>query len=137
MLVDRHVVRESSCEKLLGMIINNNLAWYNHLHGDRYTKGLLSKLSQQAGLIRRLSQLMPQEQLKIISIGIFCSLLSYGLPAYGSVSGLFMYFDGPARLQALCRDDSHQIQVLMNIVLRAITKLPVEILILCLLYTEA
>ena len=126
MLVDRHVVRESSCENLLGMIINNNLTWHNHLHGDRSNKGLLSKLSQRAGLIRRLSHFMPQERLKIISNGIFFSLLSYGLPVYGSVSGLFRYLDGPERLQALCRDDSHQIQVLMNIILRAITKLPVE-----------
>ena len=124
--VDDHLVQESVSEKLLGMIINNKLTWSHHLHGDKENKGLISKLSQRAGLIRRLSQFMPQKQLKIVSNGIFFSLISYGLPIYGSVSGLFRYSDGHERYQSLSREDSHQIQVVINVVLRAITRLPKE-----------
>ena len=69
---------------------------------------------------------MPQKQLKIVSNGIFFSLISYGLPIYGSVSGLFRYSDGHQRYQSLSREDSHQIQVVINVVLRAITRLPKE-----------
>ena len=69
---------------------------------------------------------MPQDKLKIISNGIFFSLLSYRLPTYGSVSGLFRYAEGNERYLAMSKDDSHQIQVIMNVVLRAITKLPFE-----------
>ena len=37
-----------------------------------------------------------------------------------------MYAEGPGRYTALSRNDSHQVQILMNIVLRAITKLGQE-----------
>ena len=70
---------------------------------------------------------MPPDRLRIISNGIFFSLLSYGLQVYGSVSGLVRYADDPGRYQALSRDCSHQIQVIMNIVLRALTNLEQEI----------
>ena len=121
-----HNVEETSSEKLLFIIINNTMTWTHHLHGDSIHKGLLSKLSQRAGLIRKLSNFMPCERLKMISNGIFFSLLSYGLPVYGSVSGLLMYTEGQERYQAMSRDDSRQIQVIMNVVIRAITHLPYE-----------
>ena len=105
-----HRVEESDSEKLLGLIINNTMTWYHHLHGNDEHKGLLSKLSQRAGLIRKLSFLMPSHRLRTISNGIFFSLLSYGLQVYGSVSGLVLYTEGPGRYQALNRDDSHKIQ---------------------------
>ena len=49
-----HRIEESSSEKLLGLIINNTMTWQDHLHGNKENKGLLSKLSQRAGLIRKL-----------------------------------------------------------------------------------
>ena len=121
-----HRVEESSSEKLLGLIINNTLTWTNHLHGNEDHKGLLPKLSQRNGLVRKLSKLMPPDRLRIISNGIFFSLLSYGLQVYGSVSGLVRYADGPGRYQAMSRESSHQVQVIMNIVLRALTNLEQE-----------
>ena len=109
------------------------MTWSNHLHGNDEHKGLISKLSQRAGLIRKLSFLMPSDRLRTISNGIFFSLLSYGLQVYGSVSGLALYTEGPGRYQALTRDDSHKIQRVMNTVLRALTKLgqdtPVKLLL--------
>ena len=131
--VDGHIIEESSSEKLLGLIVNNTMTWSDHLHGNKDHKGLLSKLSQRAGLIRKLSQLMPQERLRTISNGIFFSLLSYGIQVYGSVSGLTMYEEGSGRYQALTRDDSLQIQRIMNVVLRSLTNLdqdtPIRVLL--------
>ena len=121
-----HRVVESSSEKLLGLIINNTITWTQHLHGNEEHKGLLPKLSQRAGLVRKLSKLMPSDRLRTISNGIFFSLLSYGLQVYGSVSGLDRYAEGTGRYSALSREDSHQIQIIMNVVLRALTNLGKE-----------
>ena len=114
---------ESSSEKLLGLIINNTITWTQHLHGNAEHKGLLLKLSQRAVLVRKLSKLMPSDRLRNIRNGIFFSLLSYGLQVYGSVSGLDKYAEGTGRYTALSREDSHQIQIIMNVVLRALTNL--------------
>ena len=116
-------VTETESEKLLGVIINNTLTWTHHLHGNEEHKGLIPKLSQRAGLVRKLSNIMPPDKLRTVSNGIFFSLLSYGLQVYGSVSGLVRYAEGSGRYQALTREDSHQIQVTMNVVLRALTNL--------------
>ena len=64
-----HIVQESSSEKLLGVIVNQNLTWADHLHGNQEHKGLISKLSQRAGIIKILSKIMPPERLKIIAKG--------------------------------------------------------------------
>ena len=91
-----HLVEETQSEKLLGIIINNTMTWANHLHGNDEHKGLLPKLTQRAGLIRKLSKMMPLERLRTIANGIFFSLLSYGLQIFGCVSGLDSYAAGPA-----------------------------------------
>ena len=128
-----HRVHESKSEKLLGMVINNTLTWYNHLYGDDNNQGLISKLSQRAGIVRKLSYMMPPHLLKSIANGIFFSLLSYGIQLYGSVSGIDDYLEGSGRFQAMAREDSHRIQVVMNTVLRALTKsdreTPVKVLL--------
>ena len=69
---------------------------------------------------------MPESRLRTIVNGIFFSLVSYGIQLYGSVSGLDLYSEGSGRYQALTRNDSHSIQVIMNSVLRSLTKLPKE-----------
>ena len=46
-----NVVEESECEKILGIIANNKLSWWHHLHGDhsnpnKPVPGLISQLSK-------------------------------------------------------------------------------------------
>ena len=118
-----HLVEESQSERLLGLIVNNTLTWHHHLYGNEEHMGLLPKLSQRAGLVRKLSMVMPPDRLRIVANGIFFSLLSYGIHIYGTVSGLVEYSEGQGRHQALTREDSQSIQVVLNVVLRAITKL--------------
>ena len=45
---------------------------------------------------------------------------------YGTVSGLSRYVEGFERYQSMNREDSHQIQVICNAVMRAVTELPQE-----------
>ena len=118
-----HIVEETQSEKLLGLVINNTMTWTNHLHGSEEHKGLLPKLSQRAGIIRKLTKVMPPDRLRMVANGVFFSLLSYGIQIFGSVSGLDSYAESTGRFQALTRDDSHKIQTVMNVVLRSLTKL--------------
>ena len=70
-----HEVTESTSERLLGIIINNTMTWEHHLYGDSENKGLLSKLSQRSGIIRKLSFIMPKDKLCIFAEGLFSSEL--------------------------------------------------------------
>ena len=45
--VDGKEVVETESEKLLGVIINNELTWKNHLHGDEENEGLVTQLSRR------------------------------------------------------------------------------------------
>ena len=76
---------------------------------------------------------MPLDKLIIVSNGIFFSLINYGIQLYGGVSGLVEYRQDSGRYKAMTREDSRTIQVITNIVLRAITNLdketPVKVLL--------
>ena len=68
-----HQVEETESERLLGLIVNNTMTWHNHLYGNEEHAGLISKLSQRAGLVRKLSWVMPPDRLRIVANGIFFS----------------------------------------------------------------
>ena len=121
--VDGHRVRESESERLLGLIVNNTMTWENHLYGNEEHKGLITKLSQRAGIIRRLSLIMPKERLKTFAEGIFFSLLNYCIEVFGNVWGLSSYDDQARHSSAYRKEDNMKLQVLVNKVLRSISGL--------------
>ena len=125
-----HEVTES--ERLLGLIVNNTMTWEHHLYGNTEHKGLVSKLSQRAGLIRKLSFVMPKKRLTIMAEGIFFSLLNYCLKVFSNVWGLDTYDETNRHSTAFRKEDSMKLQVLVNKVLRALTGLdrdtPVSVL---------
>ena len=122
-VVDGHRVRESESERLLGIIVNNTMTWENHLYGNEEHKGLITKLSQRAGIIRRLSLIMPKERLKTFAEGIFFSLLNYCIEVFGNVWGLSSYDDQARHSLAYRKEDNMKLQVLVNKVLRSISGL--------------
>ena len=124
--VDGHQVEESESERLLGVIINNTMTWEHHLYGNDDNKGLIPKLSQRSKIIWKLSVIMPQKRLKMISQGIFFSLLKYCIEIYGNVWGLDIYDDQDRRYSAFTKDDNMQLQIIMNKVLRSLTGLDRE-----------
>ena len=127
-----HEVTESESERLLGLIVNNTMTWEHHLYGNTEHKGLVSKLSQRAGLIRKLSFVMPKKRLTIMAEGIFFSLLNYCLEVFSNVWGLDTYDETNRHSTAFRKEDSMKLQVLVNKVLRALTGLdrdtPVSVL---------
>ena len=70
------MVKESSDEKLLGIIISNDLTWKMHLYGNNLTGedkivGLVTKLSQRVGILSKLAKVMFPSQFRKVSAGIF------------------------------------------------------------------
>ena len=127
-----HEVTESESERLLGLIVNNTMTWENQLYGNTEHRGLVGKLSQRAGLIRKLSFVMPKKRLTIMAEGIFFSLLNYCLEVFSNVWGLDTYDETNRHSTAFRKEDSMKLQVLVNKVLRALTGLdrdtPVSVL---------
>ena len=126
-----HKVKESECERLLGLVVNNSITWKNHLYGNKENKGLIPKLSQRAGIIRKLSYIMPRDKLNTIAEGIFFSLLNYCVEVYGNVWGLPTYDDQVRHSTAFRKEDNMKLQILVNKVLRSLTGLERETPVSC------
>ena len=92
------------------------MTWEQQLYGN----GL------RAGLIRKLSFVMPKDRLIIMAEGIFFSLLNYCLEVFGNVWGLETYDETDRQSPAFRKNDNMKLQVLVNNVLRSSTGLDYE-----------
>ena len=74
---------ESRSEKLLGLVVNNELTFKEYLYGEKWRTednfiGLLPKLSKRIGLLKQLySEKMSKENFNMIAQGIFTSTVIY------------------------------------------------------------
>ena len=121
--VCNNIIQETENEKLLGMIIQNDLKFKTYIHGnskkgDEKITGLLSKLSKRVGILKRLSKVLTPSQLKSATHGIFNSTLIYCLQLFGNV----WLEDNFYRYSAFTKSDSNKIQILQNKILRLRTK---------------
>ena len=118
-------ITESKSEKLSGIMIDNDLTFKTYLYGNDKTgsdkeTGILTKLSQRIGILKKLSSVVTRSQLKSISDDIFNSKLRYCLPLFCNV---WTDTDKNQRFAAFTKNDSNRLQVLQNKVLRLITGL--------------
>ena len=112
--VEGETILESESEKLLGLVINNQLTWKHHLYGDNYNQGLIPQLSSRIGIMKLLSKFMSREKIKYFANGIFYSKLSYGLAVFGNVFNLDKFKEGNSRYTSFTKTDNHRLQVLQN-----------------------
>ena len=122
-VVDGCKVVESKSERLLGFLVNNTLTWEHHLYGNQDNKGLIDKLSLRAGLITKLSRIMPTDRLKIMAEGIFFSVLNYGIELYANTWSVMTQDEHLRNSTAYTKEDNRKLQVLVNKVLRSLTGL--------------
>ena len=87
-------IESTESEKLLGLIVNNELTWKHHLYGEAWRTpekdnlpGLIPQLSQRVGMLRRLANLVPKPRFKMLCQGIFDSKILYCLQVFGHVWG--------------------------------------------------
>ena len=112
--VEGETILESESEKLLGLVINNQLTWKHHLYGDNSNQGLIPQLSSRIGIMKLLSKFMSREKIKYFANGIFYSKLSYGLAVFGNVFNLDKFKEGNSRYTSFTKTDNHRLQVLQN-----------------------
>ena len=89
-------------EKLLGVYIQYNLKW------QRTLEELRKKLKKRLAGLQKIRSVVPFHQLKIITQGIFNSILVYCLPLYGGCN----------------KGDLESVQVLQNKAAQIVTKSP-------------
>ena len=65
-IVDDETIHESNSERLLGLVISNQLSWKDYLYGDEKNKGLVTKLNQRVGILKVLAKYMNPKTLKIL-----------------------------------------------------------------------
>ena len=112
--VDGEKIEESCSEKLLGLVLNNQLTWKNHLYGDANNLGLISQLSKRVGMVKMLSKYMNKTRLKEFICGMFYSKLSYCLPVFGNVFGMEKYKEQNRRYMSFTVKDNNRLQILQN-----------------------
>ena len=112
--VDGKVIEESKCEKLLGVMLDNDLTWKTHLYGDKDNEGLIPQLSKRIGVMKQLSKYMSKEKLMFFASGIFYSKLIYCLPVFGNVFGLGQYREEDTRYTSFTKEDNNRLQILQN-----------------------
>lgn len=119
-LVDNQVVTETASEKLLGVMLNNQLTWKEHLSGESWrpagenNSGLISQLAQRVGVLKKLSAVASRKRLRMITSGIFYSKISYCLPLFINTWGLDTYKEGLTRTSSFTKEDLRKLQVLQN-----------------------
>ena len=127
-VVENKIVTESKSEKLLGLIVNNELTWKDYLYGETWreennAKGLICQLSQRVGLLSKLSTFLSRSQFQSVSNGIFYSKLNYCIQVVGNVWGYFTYDEEYRNYSSFTMEDCRKLQVLQNRVLRLKTGL--------------
>ena len=66
--VDNQEIIETSSEKLLGLIINNELTWKNHLYRDDENEGLVQQLSKRLGVMKEMARVMNRNNLEFFQV---------------------------------------------------------------------
>lgn len=86
-------------------------------------KGLIPKLSQRIGLLKKIRKRMPEDTFKMISLGLFTSLVTYCIEVFRNNWGLDTMDETERRSILFTKKDSTKLQVLQNTVLKLQTGL--------------
>ena len=131
--VDNKEIIETDSERLLGVVVNNELTWKSHLYGDADNEGLLQQLSKRIGVMKKMARVMEAKNLQFFASGLFYSKLNYCLPVFGNVLGMEKYNDQNSRYQSYTTKDNRNLQVLQNnlnrVLLKAKYDTPTEVLL--------
>ena len=116
------LVKESSSEKLLGVIVNNTISWKNHLHGNNDEEGLLKNLSKRIGMMKRLRKYLPDSKFRQVLSALFTSKLCYCITVWGGIWNIpGDLSENTRRNMSISKEDMRKLQVMQNKCLRMLT----------------
>ena len=126
-------IEETKSEKLLGIIVNNEMTFREHLYGEQWREnkednhqGLIPQLAKRIGILRRLVHLMPPHTFKMVSQGLFDSKMLYCLQLFGNTWRTLQTDETNRRFAAFTKTDNQKLQVLQNMLMRMMTRLPAQ-----------
>ena len=115
-------ITESSSEKLLGVVVNNNITWKNHLFGNHEEEGLLKNLSKRIGMLKRLRHHLPNDKFKQTVLALFTSKLCYCITVWGGVWNLRGELNDIERKNmSITKAEMRKLQVMQNKCMRMMT----------------
>merc|ERR1712082_118892 len=108
-------ITATSSEKLLGVIISQDLSWAPHLWGETWRPkgnhpGLIPTLIQRLALLRHLSRFSSRAKMKAFLPAMISSKIRYALPLIGSVWGLGGYSAQEPQKVAFTKHDMTRLQ---------------------------
>ena len=105
-------IKSTKKEKLLGLHINSDFNWNDHVHE------ISIDLKRRIGLLRRIKQRIPKEKLIIVAEAIFNSKIRYGASVY--LIPVFDREDLKWRRYSNPEDHTYTLQTLQNMMIRVI-----------------
>ena len=105
-------IKSTKKEKLLGLHINSDFNWNDHVHE------ISIDLKRRIGLLRRIKQRIPKEKLIIVAEAIFNSKIRYGASVY--LIPVFDREDLKWRRYSNPKDHTYTLQTLQNMMIRVI-----------------
>ena len=115
-------IKETTSEKILGVVVNNTITWKNHLYGDIDNEGLIPGLSKRIGMLKKIRKFVPRFKFSQIVGGMFTSKLMYGMNLWGGVWDIPGTMDNSTRT-SINKADMKRLQVLQNKTMRLETNL--------------
>ena len=87
------IIESTHSEKLLGVVVNEDLTWKEHLYGEHWRQednapGIIPQLSQRVGLLFMLAGRLSSKGFNSVSNALFYSKLKYCLEIFGNVRNL-------------------------------------------------
>jgi len=77
-VIGGNVIVETTCEKLLGLHVSNDLRWTDHIQQTK------TSLRYRICMLKRLAHSLPHEHLRQLADGLVLSKIRYGLAVYSS-----------------------------------------------------
>ena len=116
------VKKETTSEKLLGVVVNNTATFKHHFYGDEENAGLMTQLSTRVNMLKRLKKFLSTPRLKLVMEGMFSSKLIFGITVWGRVWDIPGSMDEESRTcPTMTKEDIRKLQVLHNKCLRLIS----------------
>jgi hypothetical protein len=76
--IGRHLIERKPCVKFLGLLVDENLSWNNHINICK------SKISSSIYAINRVKHIVPKKYLRTLYFTMIHPHLTYCIPAWGS-----------------------------------------------------
>ena len=120
------LVPPTQSERILGIYLDQSLSWETHLWVKNWRDtdnfpGIVSQLMGRAGLLVKLSRILPRSTMPSLVAGIFISKLTFAMQIFCHTWDNNTYRETSYKAYSITKSDLTVLQTLQNKALRCIT----------------